>query len=154
MRLVSRASIVLLSRLTGAFANRQLLVTSDCDLLGLLLRGLNHVPSSCLAVGFQLSFVRLCVMSVRCRENNWRSCRAAWQGRWLHLVVKLLGGRVHIVSWVVKMTGDIEQAVASCSDCKGLALHCCSAVACLLAVPSSPSPSGFPCSSRFLELRW
>ena len=32
---------------------------------------------------------------------------------------------MHIVSWVVKMTGDIEQAVASCSDCKGLALHCC-----------------------------
>ena len=83
-----------------------------------------------------------------------RSCQAAWQGRWLHLVVKLLGGRVHIVSWVVKMTGDIEQAVACCSDCKGLALHCCSAAACLLAVPSPPSPSGFPCSSRFLELRW
>ena len=28
-----------------------------------------------------------------------RSCQAAWQGRWLHLAVKLLGGRVHIVSW-------------------------------------------------------
>ena len=27
-----------------------------------------------------------------------RSCQAAWQGRWLHLAVKLLGGRVHIVS--------------------------------------------------------
>ena len=54
------------------------------------------VPSSCLAVGFQLSVVRLCVMSGRCRENNWRSCQAAWQGRWLHLVVKLLGGRVQL----------------------------------------------------------
>ena len=53
-----------------------------------------------------------------------RSCQAAWQGRWLHLVVKLLGGRVHIVSWVVKMTGGIEQAVASCSDCKGLGSNC------------------------------
>ena len=53
-----------------------------------------------------------------------RSCQAAWQGRWLHLVVKLFGGRVHIVSWVVKMTGDIEQAVASCSDCKGLGSNC------------------------------
>ena len=28
-----------------------------------------------------------------------RSCQAAWQERWLHLAVKLLGGRVHIVSW-------------------------------------------------------
>ena len=28
-----------------------------------------------------------------------RSCQAAWQGRWLHLAVKLLGGRVDIVSW-------------------------------------------------------
>ena len=53
-----------------------------------------------------------------------RSCQAAWQGRWLQLVVKLLGGWVHIDCWVVKMTGDIEQAVASCSDCKGLGSNC------------------------------
>ena len=84
-------------------------VTSDCDLLGLLLRGLNHVPSSCLAEGTQLPAERLGAMFSLCRqaawrhrlfrEDMWRSCQAAWQGRWLHLAVKLLGGRVRVVSW-------------------------------------------------------
>ena len=46
-------------------------------------------------------------------------------GLWLwaqNLVVKLLGGRVRIVSGVVKMTGGSERAVALCCDCKGLGL--------------------------------
>ena len=38
-----------------------------------------------------------------------RSCQAAWQGRWLHLAVKLLGGRVHFFVGVDKLFGGTER---------------------------------------------
>ena len=92
-------------------------MTSDCDLLGLLLRGLNHVPSSCLAVGSQLPAERLGAMFSLCRqaawrhrlfrEDMWRSCQAAWQGRWLHLAVKLLGGPVRVILTAVASSRDV-----------------------------------------------
>ena len=80
--------------------------------------GLSHVPSCCLAEEIQLLVERLGSMVSLCRQAAWRhrvvsscsallvsgrlawaadmgrSCQAAWQGRWLHLAVKLLGGWV------------------------------------------------------------
>ena len=52
-------------------------------------RDLNQVPSSCLAEGFQLSVVRLCMMLSLCCQDSW------WHGG----VVRTFGVPVKLLGW-------------------------------------------------------